>query len=103
MLLNQKVGVGRLAKTFLQYHCNIAFGTYRSTNTASFAIVIINLNLILIAILCYGQVGAKQSAEITDTAPLLVYYRYMCSSFHRCSPIAFPYLSLVYLMGLHSA
>jgi hypothetical protein len=45
---------GRLVNTFLQYHFDSVSGTYRGTNTAPFAISIINLNLIPIAIDCYG-------------------------------------------------
>jgi len=49
-----KAGAGRLIIAFLRYHFNGVPGAYHGTNTAAFAVVIINLNPILITILCYG-------------------------------------------------
>jgi hypothetical protein len=51
---NPKAGAGRLVNAFLRYHFNSVFGAYHSTNTAPLAVAIINLNPILITILCYG-------------------------------------------------
>jgi hypothetical protein len=45
---------GGLVNAFLRYHFNSVPGAYHSTNTAPFAVAIINLNLIPITVLCYG-------------------------------------------------
>ena len=95
--------VARLTGVFLRYHFDSVPGAYHSTNTAPFAVAIVNFNPIVVAVHCYGQVRAKQSAEITNTAPLLVQYRYMCSSCHWCRSIALHCLPLVYVIRTGSA
>jgi len=95
--------IARLTGAFLRYHFDSVPGAYHSTNTAPFAVAIVNFYPIVVAVHCYGQVRAKQSAEITNTAPLLVQYRYMGSSCHWRQSIASPCLSPAYVIRAGSA
>jgi hypothetical protein len=51
---NLKAGVGTLVDTFLRYHFNSVLGAYHGTNTAPFAVSIVNLDQIPISTPCYG-------------------------------------------------
>ena len=95
--------IARLTGVFLRYHFDSVPGAYHSTNAAPFAVAIVNFYAIVVAGHRYGQVRAKQSTEIANTAPLLVQYRYMCSSCHWCRSIALHCLPLMYVIRTGSA
>ena len=95
--------IARLTGVFFRYHFDSVPGAYHSTNAAPFAVAIVNFYAIVVAGHRYGQVRAEQSTEITNTAPLLVQYRYMGSSCHWRQSIASPCLSPAYVVRAGSA